>query len=73
MPITVSMRPDTPIPHALTRAVHEMWIAMAVEGFHVLSVDDHLEVRVEVNAPSEHDALELVRDAYGRGLPLSLS
>lgn len=72
MTITVSMRPDTPVPHASTRAVHEMWIALAVEGFHVLSVDDQLAVQVEVEAPSENDAVELVRDAYGRGLPLSL-
>lgn len=70
MPITVTMRPETPGPHASTREVHEMWIALTVEGFTVVSVDDRLGVRVEVDAPSEDDALELVRDAYGRGLPL---
>jgi hypothetical protein len=71
MTITVSMRPDAPARPASTREVHEMWIALAVEGFRVVSVDDHLAVQVEVDAPSEDDAVELVRDAYGRGLPLS--
>jgi hypothetical protein len=70
MTITVSMRPDAPIQQVSTRAVHEMWIALAVEGFTVLSVDDQLQVSVEVDAPSEDDAMALVRDAYGRGLPL---
>ena len=70
MSITVSIRPDAPIRQVSTRALHEMWIALAVEGFTVLSVDDQLQVRVEVEAPSELDALAMVRDAYGRGLPL---
>lgn len=72
MTITVSMRPDTPVPHASTREVHELWLALAGEGFRVLSVDDHLAVQVEVDAPSELDAHQLVADAYGRGLPLSI-
>ncbi len=71
MTITVSMRPDAPVRPASTREVHEMWIAMAVEGFRVVSVDDHLAAQVEVEAPSEDDPAEPVRDPYGRRPPTS--
>ena len=72
MTITVSMRPDTPVPHASTLAVYVRWLALAGEGLRVLSVDDHPAVQVELDAPSELDAHQLVADAYGRGLPLSI-
>lgn len=73
MTITVTMRPDATAQPVSARAVHEMWIALVIEGFTVREVTDRLAVRVDVEAPSEEAARALVGDAYSRGLPLHLT
>ena len=68
MTVTVTMERDPSAAPPSARRQHEMWLALTSQGLTVLSLDARLGARIQVQAPDEVTALDLVCDAYREAL-----